>query len=155
MHAQPDKSQKDGIDAQGIEVLEQMFSPAKEFVVSAQEAAFCFEYLSHFDATRAAIAAGYPSDTAHETAFRVLQKPDVRGYLYYLFHARLARLEQVADRVLATLVERSRSDEGFEALSELINRVYWVFYENMEPVDIAKRILPLIDHSGAGEALSH
>lgn len=156
MHAQPEEQPSDGISAHGLEALEAMFSPAQDFLVSPQEAALCFEYLTDFDATRASLAAGYPGESAHETARRVLQKENVRGYLYYLFYARLSRLESVADRVLATLVERARLDEeAFVSLSELINRAYWVFYEDMEPVDIVRRIMPLIDESGAEEALSH
>ena len=85
---------------------------AKGQTVTNKERAFCLEYVKHFNATRAAIAAGYSKKSAHYQATEILARPRVKKELEQLLAAHamtavevLARLSDIARVHFADLIE--------------------------------------------------
>ena len=68
-----------------------------------KQEAFCNEYLIDFNATRAAIVAGYSQKTARYTASENLTKPNIQGRLKELYKEREKRTQITQDRVLEEL----------------------------------------------------
>src|SRR3990167_7774351 len=76
--------------------------------LSNKQRVFIDEYLTDFNATRAAIRAGYSSRTASVIGHENLRKP----YLTEIIKARLAEKTLTADEVLSRLAEHARGDMG-------------------------------------------
>ena len=66
---------------------------------------FCQEYLLDFNATQAAIRAGYSHRTAYSIGNENLRKPEIRKRIRELVAARNTRTLVAADRVLGKLAE--------------------------------------------------
>lgn len=65
-----------------------------------QQELFCQEYLTDFNATQAAIRAGYSQKTAYSMASALLKKHEVQARLNVLRAPRAKKLEVTADRVM-------------------------------------------------------
>jgi phage terminase small subunit len=75
-----------------------------------KQLAFIEHYLTHWNATKAAIDAGYSEKTARTTGSENLTKPDIQAAI----QQRLAELKMGADEVLARLTAHARgSAEDF------------------------------------------
>ena len=74
-----------------------------------KQEAFCVEYLKDFNATRAALAAGYSSKTARQSASENLKKPNIQ--------ARLSELRTATGRATAVTLERVVQELGHVAFS--------------------------------------
>jgi len=74
-------------------------------VLTAKQTAFCQEYLVDFNATQAAIRAGYSPRTANEQAARALAKASIQAEIRRLVAERAKRVEVDADWVVRRLVE--------------------------------------------------
>jgi len=61
---------------------------------------FCQEYLIDLNATQAAIRAGYSENTASETGYENLRKPQIAGRIAELKAERQERVQITQDRVL-------------------------------------------------------
>ncbi len=75
---------------------------------------FCSEYLIDFNATQAAIRAGYSPRTAKQQGSRLLTNADIADHQATLVRARTARTEITADRVLRdlrTVADRCLAEE--------------------------------------------
>jgi len=70
-----------------------------------KQAIFCREYLLDFNATQAAIRAGYSTRTAYSIGNENLKKPGIRKRIRELVAARNTRTLVAADRVLGKLAE--------------------------------------------------
>ena len=70
-----------------------------------KQAIFCREYLLDFNATQAAIRAGYSTKTAYSIGNENLKKPGIRKRIRELVAARNTRTLVAADRVLGKLAE--------------------------------------------------
>lgn len=66
---------------------------------------FCREYLIDFNASQAAIRAGYSKKTAGVTGHDMLKKPKTGEYLRYLQDQRAQRTEITADRVVEEIAK--------------------------------------------------
>lgn len=66
---------------------------------------FCKEYLTDFNGSRAAKAAGYSEKSAPTTANDILNYPYVQAYLSYLISSRAKRLEVTADKVVQEIAK--------------------------------------------------
>lgn len=66
---------------------------APEIKLTGKQKVFCDEYLKDFNATRAAIAAGYSKETARSIASENLTKPDIKAFI----QKRLAELSMSAE----------------------------------------------------------
>jgi len=71
--------------------------------LNTRQATFCMEYIVDFNATQAAIRAGYSAKSAHVQAFDLLKKPKVAATIAQLVYARAKRTEITADRVIQEL----------------------------------------------------
>lgn len=69
---------------------------------------FISEYLTHFNATRAAINAGYSENSASVIGHENLRKPNISGEIA----RRLQETAMSADEVLMRLAEHARGDIG-------------------------------------------
>lgn len=68
--------------------------------LTKKQEVFCNEYIIDFNATRAAIAAGYSQKSATVLGHETLRKPYVQERLQKLIEKRAARVEITQDRVL-------------------------------------------------------
>ena len=73
------------------------------FIVTAKQRIFVKEYLTDFNGTRAAIAAGYSKKSARMTASRMITKANIQAEIAKLTEKRCGKLEITADRVLEEL----------------------------------------------------
>ena len=73
--------------------------------LTRKQAMFCREYLLDFNATQAAIRAGYSTETAYSIGNENLRKPKIRKCIRELVAARNTRTLVAADRVLGKLAE--------------------------------------------------
>jgi phage terminase small subunit len=74
--------------------------------LTSKEAAFCLAYVMHFNATRAARAAGYSKKSAHYQGSEILARPRVKAELQRL----LAENGITAAEILARLSGHARAD---------------------------------------------
>lgn len=72
--------------------------------LSAKQQAFIEHYLTHWNATQAALAAGYSAKSARSIGAENLTKPDIQVAI----QARLTELKMSADEVLARLTAHAR-----------------------------------------------
>lgn len=68
--------------------------------LTAKQKRFCEEYIVDLNATQAAIRAGYSENTASETGYENLRKPQMAEYIQELMDERAKRTEITADMVL-------------------------------------------------------
>ena len=71
---------------------------------------FCHEYLKDFNATQAAIRAGYSKKTARQVGSENLSKPNIQDFLNELKHEIHERNEVTIDEVLQELANMMRFD---------------------------------------------
>lgn len=76
--------------------------------LSVKQKVFIEEYLKTFNATQAALAAGYSPDTAHATGWENLRKPEITEAI----SKRLSETAMSADEVMMRLAEHARGDVG-------------------------------------------
>jgi phage terminase small subunit len=79
-----------------------------ESALNTKQAAFVVEYLTDFNATQAAIRAGYSPDTAKQQGSRLLTHVDVRAAINDAIHERSNRTLISQDAVLLGLLEEAR-----------------------------------------------
>ena len=84
--------------------------------LSEQQKCFAREYIKHFNATRAAIAAGYSRETATQQGSRLLTNVKVTQFVGQLLEARAERTGIDADWLLWRLTEEATAD-----LSDIID----------------------------------
>lgn len=73
--------------------------------LTAKQQLFITEYLVDFNATQAAIRAGYSEKTAMEQGYQLLQKTSVMEAITEARNARSERVEWTADEILRDLKE--------------------------------------------------
>lgn len=72
---------------------------------------FCKEYIIDFNATRAAIAAGYSKKTATVIGGENLAKPYIQEYLSYAMKKRAEKTEVTAEKVVLELAKIGFSNQ--------------------------------------------
>ena len=80
--------------------------------LSPKQLYFCNEYLVDFNATRAAIRAGYSKKTAKEQGYRLLTKDHVRKKLKELITQQTVRTQVDADKVIKEASRVALADVG-------------------------------------------
>lgn len=78
--------------------------------LTAKQEAFCREYLVDFNATQAALRAGYAKKSARQQAADLLSKPNIAARLQVLMEERNKRVDVDADWVLRRLVMIASAD---------------------------------------------
>lgn len=76
--------------------------------MEAKQQAFVEAYLRHFNASRAALEAGYSERTAYSQGHRLLKKAEIRAAI----ESRIAAAAMSADEVLSRLSDMARADIG-------------------------------------------
>lgn len=79
----------------------------EETKLTDRQAAFVQEYLLDLNATQAAIRAGYSENTASETGYENLRKPQIVVAIQKAFQKRAERTQLTADRILAEIMKLS------------------------------------------------
>ena len=77
-------------------------------MADTKQLAFVEAYLRHFNASRAAIEAGYSEKSAYSQGHRLLKKAEIRAVI----ESRLAEAAMSADEVLTRLSDMARADIG-------------------------------------------
>jgi len=78
--------------------------------LTSKQKFFAIEYLKDFNATQAAIRAGYSKKTAYSIGEENLRKPEIKNLIAKKMEERGQRLEVDADSVLKRLVEIDEMD---------------------------------------------
>ncbi|SNR73656.1 phage terminase small subunit [Methylobacillus rhizosphaerae] len=79
-------------------------------MLNIKQKMFCKEYIKDFNATRAAIDAGYSDRTAKQIASQLLTKLDIQAEIEKLKTERVERVEVDADYVVNRLIEIDNMD---------------------------------------------
>jgi phage terminase small subunit len=82
---------------------------------------FIAEYLIDFNATRAALDAGYSPKTAHIIGFENLRKPKIQAALEAAIEARMERLHMTQDDVLTELALLGKSSIEHYVIDDMGN----------------------------------
>ena len=85
--------------------------------LTTKQELFCKEYLIDFNATRAAIAAGYSEKTASEMGYENLSKPQLAEYIQAAMDKRSAKVEITADWVLKGIKANTQKAEDEDNLA--------------------------------------
>lgn len=83
--------------------------------LTAKQQRFCEEYIVDLNATQAAIRAGYSANTASETGYENLRKPQIAEYIQQLMDNRSERTEITADMVL-----KEYAKIGFSSITDYL-----------------------------------
>ncbi len=103
--------------------------------LTIKQAMFCQEYLVDFNATKAAVRAGYSEATAKVIACENLTKPYIKEKIDKLIKLREKRTEITADRVLVEL-----SKIGFADIREIFTSSGALINASELPSDIAAAV---------------
>ncbi|SET17061.1 terminase small subunit [Thorsellia anophelis] len=79
-------------------------------MITKKQELFCREYIINFNATQAAISAGYSEKTATKIGSENLTKPDIQNRISELLNERVERNEINADYVLKRCIEIDELD---------------------------------------------
>jgi phage terminase small subunit len=111
-------------------------------MISARYSRFLDEYLIDLNASAAAIRSGYAEASARSTAYKILQKPDVKEELEKrLAESRISsselikRLDMMAMGELPTKVVKGsheREEYDTKAAADSLARVYALFKDNID-----------------------
>jgi len=95
----------------------------KQDELNAKQSMFVIEYIKDFNATQAAIRAGYSKDTAAMIGYENLRKPYIQAAIALQLKAREARTLVTADRIVHELAKIAFHDprKFFDDQGELIN----------------------------------
>lgn len=72
---------------------------------------FCQEYLKDFNATKAAIRAGYSEKSAYSTAHEILKKPEIKEKIEAYSRQLFSQIGVNTERILGELVAIAFSEE--------------------------------------------
>jgi len=85
-----------------------MPKPKKGKTLTDKEEAFCKEYVIDWNATRAALAAGYSKKTAYHTGYENIKKPHIQARIRELEKAKAMNREEV----MARLADQARASHA-------------------------------------------
>jgi len=71
---------------------------------------FCFEYLKNFNATQAAVEAGYSKKTAYSQGQRLLKNVEVKQLIEKLSQKSLNKVDMDIDKAFALMVKHATYD---------------------------------------------
>jgi phage terminase small subunit len=86
--------------------------------LTPKQALFVVEYLKDFNATQAAIRAGYSKQTARQIASELLSNPDIDRIVKGKLAAQLAQLEVSEDRILLELARIAFASPGTKPIED-------------------------------------
>jgi phage terminase small subunit len=89
-----------------------------DFALTARQALFIAEYLKDFNATQAAIRAGYSKRSARSIGSELLTNPDIDRIVKGKIAAQLAEVEASPDRILLELARIAFANPGTKRIEE-------------------------------------
>lgn len=110
-------------------------APPKDNLTDKQRAFVNFYMTNGFNATQAAIAAGYSEDTARNIGYQNVTKLHIRAELQRL----MSEFVMPAEEVLSRLTEHARGDLG-DVWDEATGRVDWAAARALGKTGIIKRL---------------
>jgi len=87
--------------------------------LNSKQKKFCEEYLVDFNATKAAVRAGYSKRSAYSIGHENMQKPKIQRYISQLTGARKLKTKVTSDRVLEELAKIGFAKEGMKIRHKL------------------------------------
>lgn len=69
-----------------------------------KQKAFCHEYIVNYNATKAAISAGYSEKTAYSIGSELLKKPEIKDYIDELIRQKLVVADLTKEKILEELM---------------------------------------------------
>ena len=115
--------------------------------LSIREIMFVSEYMIDFNATQAAIRAGYSRKSARQTAHELMGKPRIESAIKQRVQQRVKRLEQTADAVLIQMQRVAFSDIR-DTDPELLGYLPDELAYALQSVKVSKRRSNRLDDNG-------
>lgn len=114
---------------------------------------FCHEYLKDFNATQAAIRAGYSEKSAYSQAHDLLKKPEIRNYISQVSKQNFQAIGLSTQRIIAEVSaiafgSDSTNNERLKALDILLKSSS-VTNESTK-IDFPSKVLKLLQESDYG-----
>lgn len=103
--------------------------------LSSKQLAFIDHYLTHWNATKAAIGAGYSERSARSIGSENLTKPDIQEAI----QARLVELKMSADEVLTRLTEHARGSMAPFMRRDADGDLYGFDLSETQPLQLVKK----------------
>lgn len=105
--------------------------------LNERQKAFCEHYAACFNATEAAVKAGYSKKTAYSIGNENLKKPEIRNYLQTLTETaktgRIATADEVLEYLSETMRDGAENRRERTKAAELLGKRYGIFTEKQEP----------------------
>ena len=105
--------------------------------LNERQKAFCEHYAACFNATEAAVKAGYSKKTAYSISNENLKKPEIRKYLQTLTETaktgRIATADEVLEYLSETMRDGAENRRERTKAAELLGKRYGIFTEKQEP----------------------
>lgn len=73
--------------------------------LTPKQVLFCKEYIKDFNASRAALAAGYSKQTAYAMGAENLKKPQIQGYINQITKKKVEKLDISAEKVIEEIAK--------------------------------------------------
>lgn len=105
--------------------------------LNERQKAFCEHYAACFNATEAAVKAGYSKKTAYSIGNENLKKPEIQNYLQTLTETaktgRIATADEVLEYLSETMRDGAENRRERTKAAELLGKRYGIFTEKQEP----------------------
>lgn len=100
----------------------------KQEAMTGKQELFCYEYLIDFNATKAAIRAGYSEKSAYSQGHDLLKKPEIKKLIKTFSFENINSALICRDRIISELVQigfdtNSKPSERIKALSVLLDKI--------------------------------
>lgn len=121
--------------------------------LTPKQVLFCKEYIKDFNASRAALAAGYSKQTAYAMGAENLKKPQIQGYINQITKKKVEKLDISAEKVIEEIAKIAFSN--VDDLGEWDENGVFVLKSSEEMSDAAKAAISTINYSATkmGESL--
>ena len=118
-------------------------------MINDKQKIFCEEYIIDFNATQAAIRAGYSKKTANEQAARLLANVSVQEYIKKLIDNRNKRTQITQDDVIADIIKVKNRCMQEEAILDKDGNITGIY--KFDSTGANKALDMLMKHTGGYE----
>ena len=118
-------------------------------MINDKQKIFCEEYIIDFNATQAAIRAGYSKKTANEQAARLLANVSIQTYLKELIERRNERTKITQDEVIADIIKVKNRCMQEEAILDKDGNITGIY--KFDSAGANKALDMLMKHTGGYE----
>lgn len=118
-------------------------------MINDKQKIFCEEYIIDFNATQAAIRAGYSNKTANEQAARLLANVSIQKYVKNLIDNRNKRTQITQDEVIADIIKVKNRCMQEEAILDKDGNITGIY--KFDSTGANKALDMLMKHTGGYE----